>query len=57
MKLFKYIPLFIPLLTACTGYQVKDNNVYWKYWNTGSGSGEKVIAGADARSFVTLKHY
>jgi len=56
MKLIISVLLIILFLTACSGYKVKDNKVYWKYWNEGSGSGEKLIVKADAASFTAMEH-
>ncbi|WP_443938214.1 DKNYY domain-containing protein [Pedobacter sp. MW01-1-1] len=48
--------LTILFLTSCRqGYKVENDEVYYEYWNEGSGQGKRLIKQADAATFQTLE--
>ena len=45
----------IAILTSCRhGYKVENREVYYEYWNEGSGQGKRLIEQADAETFQEL---
>jgi len=42
MRITTYFLLLL-LLTGCSGYEVRDEQVYWTYWNEGTGNGEREL--------------
>jgi hypothetical protein len=50
------IALIISLFTSCRhGYKVENDEVYYEYWNEGSGQGKRLIEQADAATFQTIE--
>jgi hypothetical protein len=43
-------------LISCKHYEVKDNRVYYNFWNEGLGNNSSLIQSAQARSFVEIKY-
>lgn len=54
MRVALLILMFL-LLSGCSGYEVRDSDVYWTYWNEGMGSGE-IELDADYETFEILAH-
>ena len=54
MRITTYFLLLL-LLTGCSGYEVRDEQVYWTYWNEGTGNGEREL-NADHKTFKILEH-
>ena len=49
------IVLTISFLTSCRyGYKIENDNVYYEYWNEGSGQRKRLIEQADAKTFQKL---
>ena len=61
MKILSYLVLIV-LVSGCDlsfmdkEYLIKDNKVYLKGWNEGSGSYERLIKEADGNSFVSVEN-
>lgn len=56
-SIFYLLAIFALLLTGCTGYEVKDDGVYYKSWNEGNGSSSMLMEDADANTFETLSDH
>ncbi len=56
-KLIISLLIAISFLTSCnTGYEVKNDKVFYNDWNEGSGSHHSLIRGADSKTFKTMHH-
>jgi hypothetical protein len=44
------------LVAGCTGYKTANDKVYWRDCDTGSGQTQTLVSGADASTFVPLRH-
>lgn len=50
--------LVIPLIVGCKqGYEIDKNEVYYNYWNEGTGSHNILIKKADSRTFKSLNSF
>ena len=57
MNYIKYLTLIflITILSSCNlGYEKTENNVYYKYWNEGSGNNKFEVIGANPMTFKIL---
>ncbi len=58
IKISSYFLAFVILsiLTSCHHHEIDGDNVYYIYWNEGSGKNKILIQGADAKTFRELEH-
>lgn len=55
IKQLTFILLTLLILTSCRrGYKVEGDEVYYEYWNEGSGQNKRIIEQADAKTFKEL---
>lgn len=50
-----FLVCFLFFVSACKkGYRVEKDHVYYEYWNEGNGQKEKIVQGADPKTFESF---
>ena len=58
-EILRYLALIMvsTILTNCNDHKIKENKVYYTYWNEGNGSNWVLVKDADAKTFKEIKDH